>query len=148
MPQEGYSNLIGPGDRTPDERRASAVKAGRASGESRRRRKTFRESLLMILAMEPDDPTLADALRALGLDPTNQTAIDLAQVKQARKGDTDAARFIRDTVGEKPRDEIELGNLEGRPFESLDLSSLTNDQLRALAARRADVADGVANPED
>lgn len=138
MPQEGYPNLIGPGDRTPDERRASAVTAGKASGESRRKRKTFRESLLTILSMPVDDPAVAEALKTLGLPDDFQTAIDLAQATKARKGDTDAARFIRDTVGEKPREELELGNLEGKPFESLNLHELTNEQLRALAAKRTE----------
>ena len=133
MPQEGYPNLIGPGDRTPDERRESAVNAGIASGKSRRNRKTFRESLLTILSMPVDDPELLDKLKALGLEPTFQTAIDLAQIRQAQKGDTDASRFVRDTVGEKPRDELEIGGLADRPIAHIDMSKLTDEQLLALA---------------
>ena len=137
MPQEGYPNLIGPGDRTPEEYRANGVKAGKASGASRLKRKTFRESLLTILSLPVDDPQVSELLKQLGLDPTFQSAIDLAQVRQALRGDTDASRFVRDTVGEKPRDELEIGGLADRPIAHIDMSKLTDDQLRALAEAKA-----------
>ena len=133
MPQEGYPNLIGAGDRTPEQYRANGLKAGKASGESRRRRKTFRESLLTILSMDVDNPELYAKLAELGLDPTMQTAIDLAQAGKAARGDTDAARFIRDTVGEKPSDQVEIGGLADRPIATLDLSKLSDEDLRKLA---------------
>ena len=136
MPQEGYPNLIGPGDRSPEEARAASAAGGRKSGESRRKRKTFRESLLMILSMPVDDPETYEALKKLGLDGTFQSAIDLAQIRAAQKGDTDASRFVRDTVGEKPREGLEIGNLADRPFETLDLAQLSDAQLRELAAAK------------
>ena len=136
MPQEGYPNLVGPGDRSPEEARAASARGGVKSGESRRKRKTFRESLLTILSMPPDDPEVLQMLEKLGLDPTNQTVIDLAQIRKAQVGDTDAARFVRDTVGEKPREGLEIGNLADRPFETLDLSQLSDAQLRELAAAK------------
>ena len=138
MPQEGYPNLIGPGDRSPEEVRAAGAAGGRKSGESRRKRKTFRESLLTILSMPVDDPETYEALKKLGLDGTFQSAIDLAQIRAAQKGDTDASRFVRDTVGEKPREGLEIGNLADRPFETLDLSQMSDAQLRQLAAAKQD----------
>ena len=136
MPQKGYPNLIGAGDRTPEEYRANGVKAGKASGESRRKRKTFRESLLTILSMPVDDPETYEALKKLGLDGTFQSAIDLAQIRLAQRGDTDASRFVRDTVGEKPREGLEIGNLADRPFETIDLTQMSDAQLRELAAAK------------
>ena len=136
MPQEGYPNLVGPGDRSPEEARAASARGGVKSGESRRKRKTFRESLLTILSMPPDDPEVLQMLEKLGLDPTNQTVIDLAQIRKAQVGDTDAARFVRDTVGEKPREGLEIGNLADRPFETLDLTQYSDAQLRELAAAK------------
>ena len=138
MPQEGYPNLISAGDKTPDELREQTRKAGIASGVSRRKRKTFRESLLTILSMPVDDPETKEMLKALGLDDTFQTAIDLAQIRKAQKGDTDAARMIRDTVGEKPREGLEIGNLADRPFETLDLTKMSDEQLRELASMKSD----------
>ena len=135
MPIEDYPNLR---VLTSEEARDIGKKGGIASGQSRRKRKTFRESLLTILSMDVDDPELLEKLKALGLDPTNQTAIDLAQVKLACKGDTDASRFIRDTVGEKPTESVEIGGLADRPIATIDMSKLTDDQLRRLAQAKMD----------
>ena len=142
MPVDGYPNLIANSERTPEELRAQTSRAGKASAEARRRRKTFRESLLTILSLPVDDPQVRDLLENLGLDPTFQTAIDLAQAKVAAKGDTDAARFIRDTVGEKPRDELEIGGLADRPIQTIDMTKLSDDDLRRLAEAKAAQVDG------
>ena len=142
MPQEGYPNLVRPGvDFDSEQARENGAKGGRKSGESRRKRKTFRESLLTILSMPVDDPETYEALKKLGLDGTFQSAIDLAQIRAAQKGDTDASRFVRDTVGEKPREGLEIGNLADRPFETLDLTQMSDAQLRELAAMKAERSD-------
>jgi len=91
--------------------------------------------------MPVDDPETKEMLKALGLEDTIQTALDLAQIRKAQKGDTDAARFIRDTVGEKPREGLEIGNLADRPFETLDLTQMSDAQLRELAAMKAEKND-------
>lgn len=137
MPQEGYPNLLRPtDDRTADERRESARNAGVASGAARRRKKTFAEGLRAILDMPARDPETLEALKALGLDGTIRDVLNLAQIKQAEKGDADAFRLVRDTVGEKPREGLEIGNLADRPFETLDLTQYSDAQLRELAAAK------------
>ena len=138
MPIEDYPNLIPNSQRTPAELREQTRKAGIASGISRRKRKTFAEGLKQLLAMEEDDPKVRDLLLSLGLDGTYQDSINLAQLRQAKKGDVDSFRVIRDTIGEKPRDEIEVGGLVDRPIQTIDMSKLTDDQLRMLAEMRAD----------
>ena len=47
--KKGYGNLIPSSMRTPEERRKIAVKAGKASGESRRKRRTAKEIARTIL---------------------------------------------------------------------------------------------------
>ena len=138
MPQEGYPNLIGPGDKTPDELREQTRKAGQASGVSRRRRKTFAEGLKQLLEMPEDDPKMREALQALGLDGTIQDAINIAQIRQAKKGDVDSFRIVRDTVGEKPRDEMDIGGVLDRPLATVDMSKLSDDQLRMIIASKSD----------
>ena len=141
MPQEGYPNLVGPGDRSPAEARAASARGGQKSGESRRKKKTFAEGLRAILDMPARDPETLEALKALGLDGTIRDVLNLAQIKQAEKGDADAFRLVRDTVGEKPREGLEIGNLADRPFETLDLSQMSDAQLRELAAMKAEQSD-------
>ena len=134
MPMSDYPNLRAP---TPEEARENGRKGGLKSAENRKRRKTFAEGLKELLAMPEDDPQVRAALIALGLDGTMQDAINLAQAIKAKRGDTDAFRAVRDTVGEKPREGLEIGNLDDRPLCTIDMSKLTDDQLRALAAQRS-----------
>ena len=55
---------------------------------------------------------------------------------KAKTGDVEATRYIRDTIGEKPREGLELGNLDDKPLASVDLSKLSDEQLKAMAAAR------------
>lgn len=69
--------------------------------ENQLARKTFRESLLLLL--EQDDL---------------QNKINEALIAKALNGDTKAFEVIRDTVGEKPVDSLKLGNEDdSKPFE-------------------------------
>lgn len=112
-------------------------KGGIASGESKRKTRNFREALKALLECEVLDESQVQALEAFGLEPTYLNQIGLANIKKAAAGDTEAARFVRDTCGEKPREGIELGNLDDKPLSYLDMSKLTDEQLRVLAAKRA-----------
>lgn len=78
--------------RTPstEEAREIGRKGGIASGEARRKRKTLREELLLLL--EKGD---------------TQERISLALLQKAMNGDTKAFEVLRDTVGEKPVDKVE-----------------------------------------
>ena len=78
--------------RTPstEEAREIGRKGGIASGEARRKRKTLREELLLLL--EKGD---------------TQERISLALLQKAMQGDTKAFEVLRDTVGEKPIDKVE-----------------------------------------
>lgn len=125
-------------DFTRAEREEMGRKGGIKSGESKRRKKLFKETIDIVLACGVQDEEVADRLRMLGLDDDYQTAIHLALIEKATRGDTEAARYLRDTRGEKPREGLELGNLDDKPLASLDMSKLTDEQLRIIAARRAD----------
>ena len=112
-------------------------KAGIASGAARRKKKTMREAAQACLAMGLlDEDPIREELEKRGLDTTGGQAVLLAQLMRAITGDTEAARFVRDTAGEKPRDGLEIGGFDGRPIESIDLSQLSDEQLKALAASR------------
>lgn len=95
---------------TPEERREAGRKGGIASGEAKRRKKAMRERLEVLLELPLKEGRSADldsiknfaALK--GKNITVQDALMLAQIQKALKGDTTAATFVRDTVGEKPGD--------------------------------------------
>lgn len=138
MPIEGYPNLVSNDERTPEQLREQTRKAGVASGESRRRKRTIAEVARAILDSPEMDPDTLALLQSIGLDGTKRDTMTLAQIIRATKGDPDSFRLIRDTIGEKPREELEIGGLADRPIQTIDMSKLTDDQLRALATAKAD----------
>lgn len=91
-------NLIKNEDLTPSQRRENASKAGKASAEAKKKRKTLRDELITLL-----------------LSGDTQNKISLAMIEKAMKGDTKAFEVIRDTIGEKPKDKLELE--QDKPFE-------------------------------
>lgn len=101
-------NLIPTNKLTESERRKLAQKAGKASGKARAERKTMREMLKYLLEQ--------DIQNSKGEKKTTLEAVMVAQLKQALKGDTKAATFIRDTIGEKPLDKQEITGKNGEPL--------------------------------
>lgn len=73
---------------------------GKASGESKRRMKTFKEELMAILQEE--------LVNSKGEKITVQENINRALLVRAGKGDTKAYVIIRDTLGQKPVDESKV----------------------------------------
>lgn len=119
---------------TEEERKALASKAGKVSQAKQRRHRAMREVLKELMTLDTTDERMRELLQQLGLDPTNDNAVSLAQIVNACKGETEAARFVRDTLGEKPTEQYNLG-VSGKPIKALDLSSLSDAELEALADR-------------
>lgn len=105
------SNLIPNSERTPKERQELARKAGIASGKARRERKTLKEELLLLLS-----------------EGDTQEKISLSMIKEALKGNTKAFEIIRDTIGEKPKEEIEVNDVTNKKFDEI-CSQLGGDGL-------------------
>ena len=100
--------------------------------QPRRKKKTFRETLRLLLECELTDEGQRRALEELGLAPTYMNQINLSGVKKAAAGDTAAARFIRDTVEDKTAGNEELRS-GGKEAESL--SRMTDEELRSIIAK-------------
>ena len=82
-----------------------------------------------------DDEETAELLAQLGLEADQQSAILLAAVRKGKQGDIEAARYARDTSGQAPAQQVELGGIDGQPIETMDLSALTTEQLQEILAR-------------
>lgn len=112
--------------------KANRSKGGKVNAERNRRYRTFRECLQTILSLEVSDETLRAELEKMGLDPSYSNAISMAAIrKAASSGDIEAARFTRDTVGEKPTEALQMSF--DKPIKSMDLSQLSDAELEALA---------------
>lgn len=111
----------------------AASAAGKKGVEAKRKKKAMRELARDILDMQlADEDAMKAELKKRGVEQTEAAALLLAQLTRARAGDTEAARFLRDTSGQKPVDNVAIGNLDDKPFETLDLASLTEAQLKEL----------------
>lgn len=116
-----------------EQRTANAKVAAAASAEARRAHRLFKDILKDVLTADlSKDDEMTKALETLGLKPTHENALMLASVLKAKTGDIEAVRFVRDTLGEKPTEAFNL-SVSDRPIKSLDLGTLTDQELEALA---------------
>lgn len=102
-------NLIPMNKRTKSEQRAIATAGGKASGESRRKRKTLKEELLLMLE-----------------DEEVQKSVTTALIKQAQKGNVKAYEMIRDTIEEKPVERVETKQT------IVDMSKFTTEEIKDM----------------
>ena len=93
-------NLIPQNKKSPEERSRIARMGQIASTEAKRRKKTFREAMEAILEKEVLDKN--------GNKIDLLTAISAKQIEKAGKGDTKAFEVIRDTIGQKPVERVEI----------------------------------------
>lgn len=85
-----------------DSNDGSARKAQEKSAESHAERRTLKEGLLLLLNEQLKDKDGKPTAK------TTQDAIIAGLVKRAVSGDTRAFEIIRDTIGEKPVDNVKL----------------------------------------
>ena len=99
---------------TPEEAREQGRKGGIASAAKRKEKKALRATLEALLDMpinegvEEDLEGIQNLARLKGANIDVQTAVMFAQIKKALKGDTRAAEFIRDTIGQKPGEKVDM----------------------------------------
>lgn len=107
-------NLIPNSERTPSELREMARNGGLASGEARRKRKTLKEELILMLS-----------------DGDIQEKISLALINEAINGNnagsvTKAFEVIRDTIGEKPVEKVQATQTV------VDMSAFSTEEIKAM----------------
>lgn len=103
-------NLIKNEDLTPEQRRKNASKAGKASAKKRRQNKTFKEIITRFLDGQVSDERLKQQMIEFGFadkEVSNKSCAVFALWKEAIKGNTKAFELLRDTIGEKPIEQIQ-----------------------------------------
>ncbi len=96
-------NLIKNEDLTPKQRRENASKAGKASAKKRAARKTLKDELLLLLATG-----------------NMQEKISTAMLEEALSGNVKAFIAIRDTIGEKPKEKVEIEKSNNEMAKEID----------------------------
>ena len=94
--------------------REEASRGGKASAQARRERKAMKETLetLMTMTMNPGNHADLEGIKSFkdlkGKNISVQEAILVTQVQKALKGDAAATAFVRDMLGEKPGEKMEI----------------------------------------
>lgn len=97
--------------RTKSEARKRGKQGGIKSGQARAQRKTLKDELITLLQTEIEDKTI-------------QEKISFSLIQEALKGNVKAFATIRDTIGEKPKEEIEHSGNINNPFGGLSTEEL------------------------
>ena len=89
---------------------------GKASAESRRRKKLLRECI---------DELLAKEYTSEGKTLTGSEALAVTLMKKAMKGDVKAFEVLRDTAGEKPVEKVMVAEVEQAVIDEVE--KMVND---------------------
>ena len=106
MPNE--KNLIPFGQRTEEEQRDIRSAGGKASGVSRRRKRSLKEAADLYLSLPVSDRRVWNKIARRGVDPEdidNQMAMIIGLTMAATAGDAKAAKVIVDLLGEDAHSE-------------------------------------------
>ena len=122
-------NLVPNEDRTPEERRANARKAGIASGVARRKKRDLREACLAILETEITTKS--------GDKMTGSEAMVAKLFQQAMKGNIKAFIALRDTAGQKPVEKLIVADV--------DQSVINEVENMVAGATAADITETAAD---
>ena len=90
-------NLIPFGERTEKEQREIQRKGGIASGVTRRRKRTVKQAVELVMSLPVSDPKTKSKLKRMGIDvddADNQTAVVVGLYGRAAKGDHKAAALL------------------------------------------------------
>ena len=105
----GYENIKDANNnRTPEERRELAIKAGKASGRARRRTAAMRDTANRLLTMQAHVDGLSDILIADGGESTYEEIITMAMINRAALGDVKAYNALMKVVGQTDKSDTDL----------------------------------------
>lgn len=116
--------------RTREKHSEDSKRAGKRSGEVRRQRKLLKDLFKSLLATPIPQKELKEKIKEMGLSDEEKnynTLLGMTTLNEALKGNMKAVEFIRDTIGEKPKEEITVNNFNNQ------YANLTEEELRKLA---------------
>lgn len=108
----GYENIKGKGfdHRTTGELREISSRGGKASGEARRRKADFRNTLNMLLTAKINSEEWEPVLESLGVECTLESALNMAMIKEGLAGNVKAYEAIARYAGQSDKDDRDIRN--------------------------------------
>lgn len=116
-------NLVPRTSLSKEEAKKMGRKGGKASVEARRKKKLMKEQAELLLSLPLKDAKVKKKVSELGIDADNadnQMALIIAMWQKALKGDTSAATWLRDLIGEKPVDKVEVSASVDKTAKEID----------------------------
>ena len=109
-----YENIKDKGfdKRSTNELREISSRGGKNSGKVRRRKANFKKTLNALLTAEIDSPDWKPILESLGVDCTLESAMLMAQIKEALNGNVKAAYFVAQYAGQSGMSDEDMRNKE------------------------------------
>ena len=115
--------------RTREQHSEDSRRAGKKSGEARRKKKAMKDAINMLLSLPLKDEKAKAYLEYLGFeeeDMDNQLGLVISMYKEAvAKGNVQAANWIRDTAGDKPVEKVEA-NVENKNADISAIKDIAN----------------------
>ena len=135
-------------DQDREKCRINGAKGHAVMMENRKKAKRMNRAMKWLLQSKDvvSDEDIREKLVRLGVvdeddnGATNAEVLALVALRKAAKGDVEALKFVRDTAGEAPKNQVELSADIDVPVATLDLRSLTEEQLLAMADAKSDDA--------
>lgn len=133
----GCNNLIPFSDLTEEEHKTLCSKAGKKSGETRRKQRDMREVAKAILYHAMDEGQIQEVLGTseslLDGDKSVMAVLTARMVQEAGKGSYKHYETLRDTAGFKPKDEVDI---------SADIMTDADRSLLEKVGKRLNVKNG------
>lgn len=140
----GYENIRDANDnRTPGERRELAIKAGKASGEARRKKADFRKTLNLLLTAEIDSPEWKPVLESLGVECTLESALNMAMIKEGLSGNVKAYEAVAKYSGQSVKTDTDLAE----QLAKINLMQAQKDKAQKKEDQE-DADSGMKDPHD
>lgn len=110
--EQRNKNLTPFGTLSPEKQREISIKGGLARQKQVKERQSMKETLNVLLSMElsRDKAVEISGDSTINGTLTMQEALMLRAVNTAKDGNVKALEFIRDTSGQKPKEEISIDN--------------------------------------
>ena len=143
-------NLVPFDERTESEQRKIASAGGKASGKARRRKKSMKQKMQLLLSLPAADNDQAE-LSAIGVDPEdmdNEMVLVKALFLAAAEGDTKAFDRIQDVLGRTvAREELALKKQEAKK-RNIPSNGKLEELISGLQEEQDDLHTETANADE
>ena len=100
-------NLIPLNKRTKEAQREIAKKGAEASNKKQAEKRLLKDTIEMMLKLQPTPQMVNECAEKFGFNPKDlQDIITGGLINKAMSGDSRAFEVLRDTVGQKPKEEV------------------------------------------